>query len=683
MTNHRIRKLQNGDRVVVVGGGPAGSFFAQNLLNESKRLNRRIEVIIVEKHRSPTIMVDENHFRGCNFCAGGISPRLNEILDQYGFVVPDEIIQGIINHVWIHGQWKNFRLRVPDSMKMYSVFRGSLPAGRGRGAPGFDGFLIDEAIKEGASIVRGEVQSIVYSKSGMPILNVEKSSGEGLSLDASFAVVATGINAHRFQDHGDNPLFASIKQMNPAFIPSKSRKTFIFELDAGEGYLKHNMNREVHFIEYGSKHLPLEHIALLPKGRFLSVAMIGKSIDRAVMPQDSQKIIREFLDLPQIKRILPGIENANTACACFPKMAVTPARNPFGDRFAVIGDVAGARLYKDGLYSAHVTASRLVSIILNDGMDKQTLAKGYGRTIKWLTTDNRYGRIVFIISRAAFSWPVISRIIYQSYATEYKVRDEQSRPFAAILWMIASGTTDYKEVFREMFRYRVLKSIFIGMQVTLRNAAVEMLLGLKWGKSGRYPTLVIKEKRQTVKQSLESYLGMTFNKSYEFERMYVIKIRGSEHVIMEALAKFGSPEARFLNMRIINVRQIRGTPNEVGSMIRYSVPVIGLRMELRLTKKVGLGTLLYHVDERLMEDGKLVLNVAPTSDGNNKLSIYAAFNYKRGKNFWSRIIWGSGKVLFPKFMHDVLWNHALCTIKEEIELKKYKASSLPKLPSNG
>src|ERR1022692_1211169 len=49
---------------------------------------------------------------GCNFCAGLISPRLNEILDECGLVLPEEIIQGRIDYVWIHGQWKNLRLPI-------------------------------------------------------------------------------------------------------------------------------------------------------------------------------------------------------------------------------------------------------------------------------------------------------------------------------------------------------------------------------------------------------------------------------------------------------------------------------------------------------------------------------------------------------------------------------------------
>lgn len=213
--------------------------------------------------------------------------------------------------------------------------------------------------------------------------------------------------------------------------------------------------------------------------------------------------------------------------------------------------------------------------------------------------------------------------------------------------------------------------------VTLRNVAVEAIFGLKWGESGRYPTVVIKEKRQAVKQFLISQLGMELGKSPDFERMYVIKIRGSEYEIMEELAKFGYHEARFLNLRFIEIRQIRGVANKVGSVIRYGVPLIGLGTELSLTRKVGTATLLYQLDESLTDNGKLLLSVAPTKDGNSKLSIYAAFDYKRGKSFLSRILWWIAKAFFPEFVHDVVWNHALCTIKELIEQQHSQTSQSP------
>ena len=50
-------------------------------------------------------------------------------------------------------------------------------------------------------------------------------------------------------------------------------------------------------------------------------------------------------------------------------------------------------------------------------------------------------------------------------------------------------------------------------------------------------------------------------------------------------------------------------------------------------------------------------------------AIYAAFDYKKGKGLASRIDVEGARFLFPEFVHDVVWNHALCTMKEEVERK--------------
>ncbi len=661
--------LKNGDRVAIIGGGPAGSFFAIHLLREARQLDRQIDVVIVEKRGPAEPNFEGFQCRGCNFCAGIVSPRLNEILDGCGLTVPDEIIQGHIDYVWIHGQWKNVRLRVPDDKRMYSVYRGSLP-GRKTGRPaGFDGFLLGEAVRAGARIQYGEAQSIAYNPSGLPVVSIKRPSGEIFLLEASFVGIASGINSHYgFDDRADG-FIASIKRMNPSFVSGKSRRTLIFELDVGEDFLKRNMNREIYFIEYGSRDLALEHTALIPKGRFLTVAMIGNFADHAVLPQDSRQIIQAFLTLPQVDRILPGIAAAPLACACAPRMTVTTAISPFGNRFAIIGDAVGSRLNKDGLYSAHATASQLALTVLHEGIDERSLARGYGKTVKWLVADNRFGRIVFAVSRAAFSTPLLSRIVYQAFATEYKVHDQRSRPLSSMLWKIASGMSDYREVLCEMCGYKVLRSVVVGAAVTLRNMICEMLLGVRWGDYGRYPAVVVKEKRDGLRQHLASSLEMELGQSPDFERMYEIKIHGSNEEIMKELARYGRPDARFVKPRFIDLRQIQGTPNQVGSVIRYRVPFAKLGAELRLTRRVGSETLLYEADEKLVQHGKLIFDIAPTRDENRRLAVYAAFDYKKGKGIVSRALWKTGRLLFPEFVHDVVWNHALCTIKEDVEVK--------------
>ena len=659
------RGLQDGDSVAIVGGGPAGAFFAIHLLREARRMNCRLDVVIVEKRGLADLATDCFQCRGCSFCAGGISPRLHQILERYNLAVPEEIIQGSFDYVWIQGQWKNFRLRVPPDMRMYSVFRGALPSRRPGRPAGFDGFLLGEAVKEGARVICAEVQSIDRSDSGMPLLALHTSQDENVSLEASFVTIATGINAHCGSDYRNDSFVASIRRMSPDFVPGRSRRALIFELDVGEEYLQRNLRREIYFVEYGSKQLQLDHAALIPKGAFLTVAILGQCIEDAASARDRQRVMQEFLELPQIRRILPGIATTPVACACAPRMTVTTAKSPYGDRFAVIGDAVGARLNKDGLFSAHLTALRLAETILHEGVDRRALAYGYGQAVRWLAADNRYGRIVFSLSRVAFNRPLLGRITYQAFANEYKVRDEASRPLTAVLWKIASGTADYREVLGEMLSLRVLGSVLVGAVITLRNVALELLFGLEWGDYGRYPTVVLKEKREGVKDQLAASLGEQLPAAPDYERMYVIKIRGSAEETMDELAHFGLPGSRFLNLRFVEVRQIRGVPNEAGSVICYRLG--GVRAELQLAQRIGNETLLYRLDERFADGGQLIFSIAPAKDGNSRLAIYAAFDFKRGTGFFSRIFWACARALFPGFVHDVVWNHALCSIKEEVE----------------
>ena len=659
--------LCNGDTAVVIGGGPAGAFFAIHLLREARRLDRRIDVVIVEKRGPIGPAAECWNCRGCTFCAGGISPRLHEALEQQGLAVPEHVIQEEIHSVWIQGEWKNFPLRVPAGMRMYSVFRGSLPEKRHTASGGFDAFLLGEAVKEGAHLICGDAQMIHYAESGRPTVTVSTSSAKPVSLDAEFVAVAAGINGRSGRGSQSDSLMASIRRINPAFAPGKSRKAFIFELDAGEAYLHKHMSGAIHFIEYGSPRLSLEHTALVPKGRFLTVAMIGHCVDVATMPRDGERIVREFLNLPQISRILPGIADAPLACACFPSMAITTARSPFGDRFALIGDAVGARLNKDGIYSAHVTAHSLALTVLHEGVDRASLSKRYGRTIRWLAADNNYGRLVFAFSRVAFGSPALSRIMYQSFATELKDRDARNRPLGVVLWKIASGTADYREVLNGLCGYAVWRSVLVGSLLTLRNVVVERAIALTWGDYGRYPTVVIKEERDALKSAIAASMGSGLRAEPDFERMYAIKIKGSPEAIVKELGKFGEPAASYLNLRFVEVRRIEGKANEVGAVVRYRQNSTGWFIDLRLSRRVGTSVLVYEVSETFAKRGTLIFQIAPTEDGNSSLAIYTAFDFKKGDHLATRPLWWSFRALFPGFMHDVVWNHALCCIKEQVE----------------
>ena len=48
-------RLTDGSKVVIIGGGPAGSFLAINLLRKAKSFGIKIEVIIMEKKKTMNI----------------------------------------------------------------------------------------------------------------------------------------------------------------------------------------------------------------------------------------------------------------------------------------------------------------------------------------------------------------------------------------------------------------------------------------------------------------------------------------------------------------------------------------------------------------------------------------------------------------------------------------------------
>lgn len=660
------------ERYIVIGGGPAGSFFALYLLREARRLHRQVDVVMVERKALVRNEDDSWWSKGCNFGAGGISPRLHAIMEKARFNVPAEIIRGEIERIWIQGRWKNIPIKVPDQMKMYSVFRGSLPFKLEERQKGLDAILLGKAIEAGVRYIQGEATEITFSPdSETPVLTVKQASGEKISIPASFIAVGTGVNAPAGKDYRDVPLILSMKKLNPSFVPARTRKTIVFELRVPHAILEKNLKNEAYFIEYGSKELTLEHISLVPKRDFLTVSAIGEFIDKAVLPRESRAIIKKIVDLPQLKRILPDIADYPVVCTCVPMMTVGVARNPYAERVALIGDAVGSRLYKDGLYSAFLTASQLAHIVMHAGSDKRTLTREYGKTVKWLSRDNRSGKLVFRLIRLTFSNPLLSRILYQTFATELKIKDKNRRPLGQVLWKIASGHSDYRAILREMFSPRALYSVLVGgLFVTLRNISVEFLLGLKWGEYGKYPTVVLKEKRDYVKASLSSAPGISLDKTPDFERLYAIKIKAPAQRIFTELGKFGDEKRNYMRFRFVEVKRTKGSPNERGSVIIYRLRLFPLSVDMRLERVMPEKLLYYELTEEFADRGKLVFEVKPTEDGNNRLVIYASFDFKKGSGVFSKIFWWIFRSFFPAFIHDVVWNHALCSIKEDAELQK-------------
>ncbi|MFK5953766.1 MAG: hypothetical protein QM498_11960 [Desulfobacterium sp.] len=717
-------KLRNGAKVLVLGGGPAGAFFAIHLLRNARNAHVDISVTIIDKKVVLGQDGSVREFKGCNFCAGVLSPRFLEELAKCDIILPHEVVAETFTHIWIHGFWKNFPLRVPVGQQLLSVFRGSLPPGRQKLpqklSRGFDAFLLQRAVDEGATVIVGDALDIKYSSSIFlnkenmsissnlgcstvikPWLTIKPGLGDPFSIESDFVCMCPGVNHNRAKNK-ENLLWESYRQLNPLFIPPVTRRALVFELKPGRDYLKKYMDRELYLIISGARELDLEHVALVPKGEYLTVALTGKSVDKILSSEEIDGIIHRFLFLPHVQTILPGLETAHrieqrkgesqcqnssvfesatasetippcaaravpVTCRCTPHIVVTPAKEPFADRVAMAGDSLGARLYRDGLFSAFISARALAETVIHNGVDKKSLSQGCGWVLRWLERDNRHGKRVMGVTQWVLKSTLLSRILYQTFASEMKFKEKDKWPLGTVLWKVGSGVADYGEVCRDILSPAVFFSILKGIYKTCRNMLTEVFFGLNWEDQGRYPTVIIKEKRDYFKKSIADSLGIELDEFPEMERMYAIKIRTSASKIFQELGKFGNPECKFLKLRFVDVKHVSGIPLQEGAVVQYRLKSLPISMDVRLVKVLPEKALLYEPAELFTKRGKLLFDISPTTDGNHRLVIYTAFDFQRGRAWPGRIFWTLFKHLFPDYAHDVVWNHAICTIKGEAE----------------
>ena len=81
-------QLENGAKVGIVGGGPAGSFFALHLLRYSRRIGLDLHITIFEARN-----FNRAGPLGCARCAGLLSGNLQQNLHSLGLTLPDAVIQ--------------------------------------------------------------------------------------------------------------------------------------------------------------------------------------------------------------------------------------------------------------------------------------------------------------------------------------------------------------------------------------------------------------------------------------------------------------------------------------------------------------------------------------------------------------------------------------------------------------
>jgi flavin-dependent dehydrogenase len=430
MKDYTQLKLDDGSRVAVIGGGPAGTFFSYFLLAMAERIGLDIQVDIYESREfsnpGPT---------GCNMCGGIVSESLVQALAAEGIDLPPTVVQRGIDSYFLHMDVGSVKIETPlREKRIAAVFRGGGPKGNQNSEWGsFDGYLLKLAQEKGAHLLGDRVVEISLGDNGMPLIKTK----QGQSQTYDLLTVAAGVNS---------PVLKHFSEMGIGYKPPGTTKTFICEYHLGEDKVGQHLGSSMHTFLLSIPRL--EFAAIVPKGNYATACMLGYKIDR--------ELVNAFFDAHAVKKNFPADwEAAESACQCAPRMNIAAADPPYFDRMVFIGDSGVSRLYKDGIGAAYRTSKAAAKTAVFEGVSREDFQKHFWPICKSIKNDNVLGKLTFmivgILKKVKFARSAILRMV----SLEQKKEGRHLR-MSTVLWDMFTGSAPYKEVF-----FRTLHPFFL------------------------------------------------------------------------------------------------------------------------------------------------------------------------------------------------------------------------------
>jgi flavin-dependent dehydrogenase len=412
------KPLQDGSRIAVIGAGPAGSMFSYFLLNMAESVALDVEIDLYEPrhfcHRGPA---------GCNHCGGVVSESLVQRLATEGIALPDDVVQRGLESYTLHMDIGDVEIATPlHESRIAAIYRGNGPRNsEPLDTNSFDGYLQQLASEKGARIIRQLVADVRSEEDSM---RVECADGTHQNYD--LVVVASGVNSR---------LARSLENLAEEHESPALTKTFICEFRLGKEVIRETLGPSMHVFLLDIPRL--EFAALIPKGDYATLCLLGDDIDDELMDR--------FFSSPEVARCFPGGVIPRHICHCYPRINIRTARPPYGDRLVMIGDSGTTRLYKDGIGAAYRTAKAAARTVAFHGVSAEDFREHYWPLCKKIDTDNRVGKFVFgvgsLVQRARFA----RRGVLRMTATEQQ--SDGPRRMSGVLWDLFSGSAPYTNVF--------------------------------------------------------------------------------------------------------------------------------------------------------------------------------------------------------------------------------------------
>jgi len=414
--------LKDGSRVAVLGGGPAGALFSTFALDMAARAGLRIEVDIYEPRS-----FEQPGPIGCNLCGGVISETLVQNLASDGLSLSTAVVQRGIDSYVLHTDVGGVRIPTPnEEMRIGGVHRGGGPLDvKDSKWESLDRHLLDGAVERGAHVIQARVEEVSRAD-GRPTLQVRGGAPQMYDL----AVVATGVNTS---------ILKAFEGLGIGYKRPQMTKTLIREYYLGEEAINASLGTSMHVFLLNIPRL--EFAALIPKGDYVTMCLLGDEIDNA--QGDA------FASAPEVRAVMPaGWDPVSVSCQCLPHINVHGVEKPYADRVVFIGDAGVTRLYKDGIGAAYRTAKAAAHTVIFEGISERAFHDHYQPVCRSIRNDNRIGKTVFILTRISQRLPVLRRAIVKISHDE-QVHGRRPR-MSGILWDMFSGSASYRDILKRM-----------------------------------------------------------------------------------------------------------------------------------------------------------------------------------------------------------------------------------------
>jgi len=417
--------LRDGSKIAIIGGGPAGSFFAHFAQKLAPQKGLDVSIIIFDGkdflQQGP---------KGCNLCAGVIAESLNQRLKEEGIFLPEKRIINLVDGYSLHVNGEHILLSCAENEKntIATVFRGNGP--RYSAFPeiiSFDDFLLSWAQDRGAKVISLPIWEVkLPEQKDEPLCLYFGKKDDPCKFEADLVVGAFGVNTY---------LMEKIQDLDFGYKPPSTLITFQAELRLGREKVLENFGNSIHV--YMPKSKSIRYATVIPKGDYITITLIGNK-------DAAQDIFQEFLNLDETKNKIP---QTKPHCFCYPRIVVSPSKNPFTDRLVMIGDASFSRHYKNGIESAFITAQLAAETAFSSGIDASSFSSSYYKKAKkQIIHDNYYGQLLFLINDIISS----ASLLTQSHLYLAKQQGKKGAPqkIRSILWNMFTGNIPYRNIFK-------------------------------------------------------------------------------------------------------------------------------------------------------------------------------------------------------------------------------------------